>query len=225
MATLGVVLSAFEVIQARRSDREISALITKGRITIGATEFLSFAGVTDVVQQKEYVTFIKTSKATKLFRNVCNLDYCNYPGGIASVFNFNLTVLPSELERVRIQTGAVIISPETSGSNEPIRNSGSEADIAENLDLQFKAGATPKKQKDFASFKRRQSKKEFYSKRTLDKNASELERDILKLIDSKNLSKNENLQNELLNDVLRRLGNRVGSNESSDISIKILSNM
>jgi hypothetical protein len=134
-------------------------------------------------------------------------------------------VLPSELERVRIQTGAVIISPETSGSNEPIRNSGSEADIAENLDLQFKAGATPNKEKDFASFKRRQSKKEFYSKRTLDKYASELERDILKLIESKNLSKNENLQNELLNDVLRRLGNRVGRNESSDTSSKILSNM
>jgi hypothetical protein len=169
MATLGVVLSTFEAIQARRSDREISTLMTEGRITIGATKFLSFAGVTDVVQQKEYVTFIKKSKATKLFRYVCNLDYCNYPGGIASIFNFNLTVLPSELERVRIQTGAVIISPETSGSNEPIRNSGSVADIAENLDLQFKVGATPNKEKDFASFKRRQSKKEFYSKRTLDK--------------------------------------------------------
>jgi hypothetical protein len=216
MATLGVVLLAFEAIQARRSDREISTLITEGRITVGAMKFLSFAGVTDVVQQKEYVTFIKTSKAMKLFRYVSNLDYCNYLGGIASVFNFNLTVLPSELERVPIQTGAVIIAPETSGSNEPIRNSGSEADIAENLDLQFKAGATANKEKDFDSFKRRQSKKEFYSKRTLDKYASELERDILKLIESKNLSKNENLQNELLNDVLRRLGNRVGSNESSD---------
>jgi hypothetical protein len=169
MATLGVVLSGFQAIQARRSDREISTLITKGRITIGATEFLSFAGVTDVVQQKEYVTFIKTSNATKLFRYVCNLDYCNYPGGIASVLNFNLTVLPSELERVRIQTGAVIFSPETSGSNEPIRNSGSEADIAENLNLHFNAGAKPNKEKDIDSFQRRQPKKEFYSKRTLDK--------------------------------------------------------
>jgi hypothetical protein len=61
MATLGVVLSAFEATQSRRSEREISALITKGRISIGATNFLSFAGVTDVVQQKEYATFIKTS--------------------------------------------------------------------------------------------------------------------------------------------------------------------
>jgi hypothetical protein len=110
-------------------------------------------------------------------------------------------VLPSELERVRIQTGAVIISPETSGSNEPIRNSGSEADIAENLNLHFNAGATPNKEKDFDLFQRRQPKKEFYSKRNLDKYASEFERDILKLIESKNLSKNENLQNELLNDV------------------------
>jgi hypothetical protein len=208
MATLGVVLSAFEATQSRRSEREIS---------IGATKFLSFTGVTDVVQQKEYATFIKTSTATKLFRYVCNEDYCNYPGGIASIFNFNLTVLTSKLEKVRIQTGAVIISPET------FRNSGSEADIAENLDLQFKAGATPNKEKDFTSFKRRKSKKEFYSEKTLDKYASELERDVLKLIESKNLSKNENLQNELLNDVLRRLGNRVGSNESSDISSKILS--
>ena len=225
MATLAVVLSAFESIQARRTEREISALTSKDRITISATNFLSFAGVTDVVQQKNFVTFIKTSKAAKLFRYLCNLDYCNNPGGIDSVFNFNLTVLPAELEKVRIQSGTAIISPQTSGSSKTNRDSGYEADIVENLELKLKAVIAPDKEKSLAPVMRRKSKKEYYSKKTLDKYASELERDILELIDSKNLSKNENLQNELLNDVLKRIGNRVGSNEAANISNRILSNI
>ena len=225
MATLAVVLSAFESIQARRTEREISALTSTDRISIGATKFLSFAGITDVIEQKKYVTFIKASKAAKLFRYVCNLDYCNHPGGIDSVFNFNLTVPPAELEKVRVQTGTAIISHQMSGSSKPSRDSGYEADIAENLELRFKAAAAPAEEKALAPVIRRKPKKEYYSKKTLDKYASELEREILKLIESKNLSKNENLQNELLNEVLRRIGNRVGNNETASILNRILSNM
>ena len=45
------------------------------------------------------------------------------------------------------------------------------------------------------------------------------------LIESTDLSKNFNLQNQVLQDVLRRFGNKVGSNESVDVRHTMISNM
>ena len=75
------------------------------------------------------------------------------------------------------------------------------------------------------SSKRSLSKKTTYSAKILAKYASELERSILLLIESTDLSKNFNLQNQVLQDVLRRFGNKVGSNESVDVRHTMISNM
>jgi hypothetical protein len=65
----------------------------------------------------------------------------------------------------------------------------------------------------------------YYEESTLAKYASDLERNILDLIKSKDLSGNENLQNQLLQEVLRRLAKRVGINEITDVTQKLVSNM
>ena len=251
MSSLDVVISAFAALQKNRLKSKISSLTTvDGRITIPAIDFMSFAGVVDVALVKFYVNFIKRDKFAIGFRSLLNLDWGTSPGGINCKPSFDLTTSLAKLQQLDKRDVIPIITPSAasassmmyencdigsalkindvieSESNQNVaENFGVTDDIAVSDSIQNKEVLKGIDEKVPMNKKRRRSKKLYYEESTLAKYASDLERNILDLIKSKDLSGNENLQNQLLQEVLRRLAKRVGINEVTDVTQKLVSNM
>jgi hypothetical protein len=241
MATLDVVLTAFASLQENRFKPNISAMTTaSGRTTISAMDFLSFGGITDEDLLKFYVKFIKRDKLAHSFRVLLNLEWGTSPAGIKCKLSFDLSVPNAEVQRLRMRPDVAILTPQTAiiVRDQLNQSSGIEIDSMIISDTPVNEGDVGLANNDIhfelpdviedcpaAPSKRRRSKKNVYSIKTLSKYAIELEHDIVKLIESSELSDKKNLQNQVLSDVLRRLGNRVGSNETLDISHRIVTNI
>ena len=237
MATMEVLLSAFAALQSNRNQSNVAILTTAdGRITIPAIDFMSFAGITDVASLKDYVNFIKRDKAAVRFRSLLNLDWGTSPGGIFCKLSFDLTIPFESLQPDHKKAEISIITPPTMSLPHQHFEVGSAVKINEIMSRELNQYVEPLE--DFSAkdnekmeevipvtLKRRRSKKQFYAKATLEKYASKLERNILDMIKSSDLSGNTNLQNQLLKEVLRRLGNHVGMNEVLDTSHSLISNM
>ena len=134
----------------------------------------------------------------------------------------------SEVDKLRWQEHIPVITPAPASMVADVHNAddvNGRLSSETNLNLMIDNDFAAIKVKIPPSLKRRLSKKTIYSAKTLAKYASELERSISFLIESRDLSKNVNLQNQVFQDVLRRLGNKVGSNEAVDVTHTMTSNI
>ena len=230
MANLNAVIAAFKSLQRCRFEPHISVLMTgDGRITIPAVDFLSFCGVTDITLLNDFVKFIKRDKLTLAFRLLLHLEWGTSPGGINCKLSFNLLVPLSDVNQLRREELLTVITPapisQLVGDVAIAGDLNRKAQSETNLNLMIENDFAAIKVKIPPSLKRRLSKKAVYSAKTLAKYASGLERSISLLIESTELSKNINLQNQVLQDVLRRLRNKVGTNETEDVTHTIISNV
>ena len=229
MANLNAVIAAYKSLQSCRFEPHITVLTTgDGRITIPAIDFLLFGGITDTIQLNDFVKFIKRDKLAMVFRLLLNLDWGTSPGGINCKLSFNSLVPISEVDKLRWQEHIPVITPAPASMVADVHNAddvNGRLSSETNLNLMIDNDFAAIKVKIPPSLKRRLSKKTIYSAKTLAKYASELERSISLLIESTDLSKNINLQNQVLQDVLRRLGNKVGSNETVDVTHTMISNI
>ena len=196
MATFEVVLSAFAALQSNRFQSNVAILTNAdGRITIPAINFVSFAGIADVGTVKDYVNFIKRDKSAEGFRSLLNLDWGTSPGGIFCKLSFYLIIPFEILQKLNKKAEITIITPRTT---ELLHQHFEISEIMscefnQNVDLLDELSATVNKEMDQGiplTLKRRPSKKQFYAKATLEKDASKLERNILEMIKSSDLSGN-----------------------------------